>query len=110
MGMENHTPTCLQAPLLNTEKYIRNMKWLAQHGFRIIFFTGGEPLLNPDFACLAEEMITTYNGLDMNLYGECDPDWRILEKYGLQHCREVYHDTERKPQDGYSQLLFGLVF
>ncbi|MDE6387432.1 MAG: hypothetical protein K2L82_06475 [Lachnospiraceae bacterium] len=33
--------------------------------------------------CLAEEMITTYNGIDMNLYGECDPDWRILEKYGL---------------------------
>lgn len=46
LGMENHTPSCLKAPLLNAEEYIRNIKMIAEHGFNSISFTGGEPLLN----------------------------------------------------------------
>lgn len=54
LGMENHTPTCLHAPLLTAEQYIRNLKLLAQHGFRTVSFTGGEPLLNADFQQIAK--------------------------------------------------------
>lgn len=54
LGMENHTPTCLQAPVLRAEEYLRNLHWIAQHGFQNITFTGGEPLLCPYFADLAK--------------------------------------------------------
>lgn len=45
LGMENHTPKCLDATLLDAQAYIENLKLLAAHGFEIISFTGGEPLL-----------------------------------------------------------------
>lgn len=54
LGMENHTPTCLRSPLLTTEQYIRNLRLIAQHGFRTVSFTGGEPLLNADFERIAK--------------------------------------------------------
>lgn len=54
LGMENHTPPCLNAAALNAEQYLRNMALLARHGFRIVSFTGGEPLLNPDFPQIAK--------------------------------------------------------
>lgn len=54
LGMENHTPTCLRSPLLTTEQYIRNLRLMAQHGFRTVSFTGGEPLLNADFERIAK--------------------------------------------------------
>lgn len=54
LGMENHTPTCLHAPLLTAEQYIRNLRLLAQHGFGTVSFTGGEPLLNADFERIAK--------------------------------------------------------
>lgn len=52
--MENHTPTCLKVPLLTAEQYIRNLKLLAQHGFKTVSFTGGEPLLNDEFQQIAK--------------------------------------------------------
>lgn len=54
LGMENHTPTCLNAPLLTAEQYICNMRLIAQHGFKTVSFTGGEPLLNSDFPQIAK--------------------------------------------------------
>ena len=49
LGMENHTPVCMDAPLLTAEQYIKNIEMISKHGFKIISFTGGEPLLNPEF-------------------------------------------------------------
>lgn len=49
LGMENHTPTCIDAPLLEAEEYVDNMRLLAEHGFETISFTGGEPFLAKDF-------------------------------------------------------------
>lgn len=54
LGMENHTPTCLRSSLLTAEQYIRNLRLMAQHGFRTVSFTGGEPLLNADFERIAK--------------------------------------------------------
>ena len=54
LGMENHTPTCLRAPLLTAEQYVRNLRLLARHGFKTVSFTGGEPLLNADFPQIAK--------------------------------------------------------
>lgn len=48
LGMENHTPKCLNAPLLSADEYVNNMKLLAKQGFETISFTGGEPLLAKD--------------------------------------------------------------
>ncbi len=48
LGMENHTPKCITAPLLSTEDYVNNMKALAKHGFETISFTGGEPFLSKE--------------------------------------------------------------
>lgn len=54
MGMENHTPPCLNARLLTAGQYLRNLKLIARHGFKTISFTGGEPLLNADFQQIAK--------------------------------------------------------
>ncbi|ROR31658.1 molybdenum cofactor biosynthesis enzyme MoaA [Mobilisporobacter senegalensis] len=48
LGMENHTPKCINAPLLSGDEYVNNMRLLATHGFETISFTGGEPLLAKD--------------------------------------------------------------
>lgn len=49
LGMENHTPIDIDAPILTVAQYIENMRIISEHGVSIISFTGGEPLLNPDF-------------------------------------------------------------
>ena len=54
MGMENHTPKFMKADLLSADDYIRNLERIASHGFEIISFTGGEPLLCKDFTRIAE--------------------------------------------------------
>ncbi|MDO5561142.1 MAG: radical SAM protein [Oscillospiraceae bacterium] len=54
LGMENHTPECYKNTLLGAYEYLRNMKMIAQHGFKNISFTGGEPLLNPHFSIIAK--------------------------------------------------------
>lgn len=54
MGMENHTPKCIEAELLSADAYIRNLERIAAHGFEIISFTGGEPLLCKDFERIAQ--------------------------------------------------------
>ncbi|MDE6387434.1 MAG: radical SAM protein [Lachnospiraceae bacterium] len=97
MGMENHTPTCLQAPLLNTEDYIRNMKWLAQHGFRIISFTGGEPLLNPDFARIAEGCRPFFETMEITTNGT-----KLLEN--IQAVKK-YIDVLKISIDAYDKEL-----
>ncbi len=48
IGMENHTPKCLNAPILKAEEFVDNMRLLAEHGFQTISFTGGEPFLAKD--------------------------------------------------------------
>lgn len=69
LGMENHTPKCLQAPLLTGEEYIRNMKLLAQHGFKIISFTGGEPLLNPESPQIVEGCRPLFETIEITTNG-----------------------------------------
>lgn len=54
LGMENHTPPCLNVPLLTAEQYIRNLRLISQHGFKTVSFTGGEPLLNDNFRQIAK--------------------------------------------------------
>ncbi len=49
LGMENHTPKCLNTKLLNVNQYMNNINQLAKYGFKTVSFTGGEPLLNPTF-------------------------------------------------------------
>lgn len=54
LGMENHTPRGLCAELLNAEQYVQNLGLIAKHGFKNVSFTGGEPLLNPEFEQIAQ--------------------------------------------------------
>lgn len=95
LGMENHTPKCLQAPLLTGEEYIRNMKLLAQHGFKIISFTGGEPLLNPEFpqivkGCrpLFETIEITTNGTKLLENIEVVKEYIDVLKISIDACDE----------------------
>jgi len=69
LGMENHTPACLKAPLLKTHEYVNNMKLLAQHGFKAVSFTGGEPLLNPEFPEILEECRKIFHTIEMTTNG-----------------------------------------
>ncbi len=69
LGMENHTPTCLKAPLLKTYEYVNNMKLLAQHGFKAISFTGGEPLLNPELPEILEECRKIFDTIEITTNG-----------------------------------------
>lgn len=45
LGMENHTPNKIHAPILTADEYIDNLKGFAEHGFKTISFTGGEPFI-----------------------------------------------------------------
>ncbi|MDR0983424.1 MAG: radical SAM protein [Ruminococcus sp.] len=49
LGMENHTPVNIVAPLLSIEDYVKNLKLIADRGFKNVSFTGGEPFCNPNF-------------------------------------------------------------
>lgn len=97
MGMENHTPTCLHAPLLNAEAYIRNMGWLAQHGFKIISFTGGEPLLCPDFERIAKGCRPLFQTMEITTNGT-----KLLEH--MQTVKE-YIDVLKISIDAYDEEL-----
>ena len=65
LGMENHTPICMKAPLLSAGQYVANLRLLAEHGFHIISFTGGEPLLNPDFPYIAKECRKLFDTIEI---------------------------------------------
>jgi molybdenum cofactor biosynthesis enzyme MoaA len=67
--MENHTPNCLYAPLLTTEEYLHNLHLLAAHGFQTISFTGGEPLLNPQFAQILNGSREIYKTVEITTNG-----------------------------------------
>lgn len=69
LGMENHTPKCIEAPLLNAAEYVRNMNMIAQHGFKNVSFTGGEPLLNPQFPEIAEGCRDIFDTIEITTNG-----------------------------------------
>lgn len=69
LGMENHTPKDINAPVLEAHEYIRNMELLAVHGFRNISFTGGEPLLNKDFALIASACRRLFDIIEITTNG-----------------------------------------
>lgn len=69
MGMENHTPKCLNAALLSAEAYIENLKLLAAHGFEIISFTGGEPLLAKNIGKLLSESRKIFKKVEITTNG-----------------------------------------
>lgn len=82
LGMENHTPTCLKAPLLTAEQYIRNMKLLAQHGFKTVSFTGGEPLLNNDFPQIVRGCRECFDEIEITTNATMITDYiEVLKKY-----------------------------
>lgn len=97
LGMENHTPHCLNAPLLNAEQYVRNMEWVAQHGFRIISFTGGEPLLNPEFEQIVKGCRPFFDTMEITTNGT-----KLLEN--LQTVKE-YIDVLKIFIDAYDEEL-----
>ena len=69
LGMENHTPACIDAPLLDADAYISNLKLIAAHGFHAISFTGGEPLLNKEFPAILEGIRDTYDIIELTTNG-----------------------------------------
>ncbi len=97
LGMENHTPTCLQAPLLSAKQYVRNMEWAAQHGFRIISFTGGEPLLNPEFEQIARGCRPFFDTMEITTNGT-----RLIEN--LQTVKK-YIDVLKISIDAYDEEM-----
>lgn len=74
LGMENHTPVCMKTPVLSPEAYIRNMGWIAKHGFRIISFTGGEPLLNPNFPQILKGCRELFDTIEITTNGTRLPE------------------------------------
>jgi molybdenum cofactor biosynthesis enzyme MoaA len=85
LGMENHTPPCIKAPLLNAKEYIQNMKMIAQHGFKAISFTGGEPLLNPEFKEILRECRVIFEKIEITTNGS-----KLLEHMSvIKECVDV---------------------
>ena len=82
LGMENHTPTCMNVPLLTAEQYIHNLKLLAQHGFKTVSFTGGEPLLNPNFPQIAKGCRDYFDVIEITTNATMIADYiEVLKKY-----------------------------
>lgn len=82
LGMENHTPKCIEAPLLNAAEYVRNMVLIAQHGFKNVSFTGGEPLLNPQFPEIAEGCRDIFDTIEITTNGSrLIENIEIVKKY-----------------------------
>ncbi|MCM1552835.1 MAG: radical SAM protein [Butyrivibrio sp.] len=82
MGMENHTPKCMKADLLNADAYIRNLERIAAHGFEMISFTGGEPLLCKDFARIAEAARRLFGVVEITTNGSrLSEHMETLRKY-----------------------------
>lgn len=85
LGMENHTPPCIKAPLLNAKEYVQNMKMIAQHGFKAISFTGGEPLLNPEFKEILRECRVIFEKIEITTNGS-----KLLEHMSIiKECVDV---------------------
>lgn len=82
MGMENHTPRCIGAGLLSAEEYSRNLEKIAAHGFEIISFTGGEPLLCKDFADIAQTARQLFQVVEITTNGSKLPEYmETIRKY-----------------------------
>lgn len=82
MGMENHTPECVKAGLLSAEEYSRNLEKIAAHGFEIISFTGGEPLLCKDFAGIAQAARRLFRVVEITTNGSKLPEhMETIRKY-----------------------------
>lgn len=97
LGMENHTPPCLNAAALNAEQYLRNMALLARHGFRIVSFTGGEPLLNPDFPQIAKGCRELFDIVEITTNAS-----RLVENIGTL---KEYTDTVKISADAFDKEL-----
>lgn len=69
LGMENHTPYSMNAPLLNADEYIRNMRIIAKHGFKKVSFTGGEPLLNSEFPYILKKCREIFETIEITTNG-----------------------------------------
>lgn len=74
MGMENHTSECVKAGLLSAEEYSRNPEKIAAHGFEIISFTGGEPVLCKDFADIAQAAGRLFRVVEITTNGSKLPE------------------------------------
>lgn len=82
MGMENHTPKCVEAGLLSAEAYGRNLERIAARGFEIISFTGGEPLLCRDFAHIAQTAKRLFRVVEITTNGSKLPEhMETIRKY-----------------------------
>ncbi|MBD5493389.1 MAG: radical SAM protein [Lachnospiraceae bacterium] len=82
MGMENHTPKCIEAGLLSAEEYGRNLERIAARGFEIISFTGGEPLLCKDFALIAQTARQLFKVVEITTNGSKLPEhMETIRKY-----------------------------
>lgn len=82
MGMENHTPKCVEAGLLSAEAYGRNLEKIAARGFEIISFTGGEPLLCRDFARVAQTAKRLFRVVEITTNGSKLPEhMETIRKY-----------------------------
>ena len=93
MGMENHTPPDIEAPLLTLDEYMKNMQLLSQHGFQNISFTGGEPMLCPFFqeivegcSALFETVEITTNGSMLKRYLKSVLEHIDVLKISLDSC------------------------
>lgn len=97
LGMENHTPACLHAPLLTAEQYIRNLRLMADHGFKMVSFTGGEPLLNADFQQIAEGCRDCFDVIEITTNAT-----RIAEN---MEALKKYVDTVKISTDAFDREL-----
>lgn len=69
LGMENHTPIGTNEPFLTPDQYIENMRIISRHGFSVISFTGGEPLLNPDFPEILQGCRSLFQRIELTTNG-----------------------------------------
>ena len=82
LGMENHTPFGINAPLLSIDEYIRNMKFIAKHGFKNISITGGEPLLNPEIPQILKFCREIFETIELTTNGTKLIDYiKVIKKY-----------------------------
>lgn len=82
LGMENHTPRGLCADPLNAERYVKNLALISRHGFKNVSFTGGEPLLNPEFEEIAQGCRGIFETVEITTNGSRIPEHlSTLKKY-----------------------------
>lgn len=82
LGMENHTPICYKSQLLSVNDYLRNIRLISEHGFKMISFTGGEPLLNPNFSEIARQCKKMFDTVEITTNGSKVLDYiDIIKEY-----------------------------